>query len=133
MPRTGLSCLEREVEVKAGEEGKGERAEKSKVCCSCCWGRRRGQLDSCCWERPPPPHTPTLPLKQQQKSQLSRDLARTEQAAGPRSLPALRQLLCLELQPALVQFSIQTRCLGMLRNISCPWFFISPTESQSQH
>lgn len=41
-------------------------------------------------------------LKQLQKRRIRRDLARTEQAAEPRTQPALRQLLCPELQPALV-------------------------------
>lgn len=58
MPGTGPSCLETEVELTAREEGKVKRAVKNAVCCSWCWGKRRGQ-ESCCWERPPPPHTPS--------------------------------------------------------------------------
>lgn len=72
-------------------------------------------------------------LKQLQKRRIRRDLARTERAAEPRTPPAPGQLLCPELQPALVQFRIHTRCLGMLWNTSCPWFFISSTESHSQN
>lgn len=46
-----------------------------------------------------------------------------------RSLPAPKQL-CLELQPAVVQCNIQTRCMSLPRNTSCPWCFFSPTETE---
>lgn len=48
-------------------------------------------------------------------------------------LPAPRQGLYPELEAAPIQFSVETRFLGMLRMMSFSWFLIPPTETRASN